>query len=93
MRGRGTRAGAAARTAGVDSPAAVVDPPTALVDAAAPVDPVAVRGGEAVELAPPHPATNTAIATPKATTPRIAQQVSDGAGVPVPSLGSSTTPP
>jgi hypothetical protein len=34
------------------------------------VDVVAVRGREEVELAPPHPAISTAIATPNAATPR-----------------------
>lgn len=45
--------------------AAVVDP-VATVDLV-----VSVRERDAVELAPPHPATATAIATPNAATPRL----------------------
>lgn len=56
-RGRGARTGAVADLA-------------AVVDAAGTVDPVAIRGREAVELDPPHPASATANATPNAATAR-----------------------
>jgi hypothetical protein len=62
--GRGARTGAAGFAAAVDPAAAVdVDVDLDVVDV--------VCGLEAVEFAPPHPATVTAIATPKTATPRI----------------------
>ena len=56
MRGRGARTGVVGFAA--------------VVELVATVDVDVVRGGEAVELAPPHPASAIAIATPNAAAPR-----------------------
>jgi hypothetical protein len=71
LRDRGARSGPAALVADVDP--AVVDPEVT-VDPGVTVDlavTVALGGREPVELAPPHPATSTAIATANERTPRI----------------------
>lgn len=78
VRGREARIGAAGFARAVD-PAATVD-----VDVEIDVADV-VCGLEAVEFAPPHPATVTAIATPKTATPRITgadgKDVADRGGI------------
>lgn len=67
LRGRGASADAGGLAPVVD-PAATVD----LV--------ISARDREAVELAPPHPARTTAIATPNAATPRLRDLDGDAVG-------------